>query len=43
MKIIKVMSLFVLDYVFFILWLFTGNKVAIVVCVLISIILLERD
>lgn len=43
MKIIKDMSLFALDYVFFILWLFTGNNVAIVLCVLISIILIERD
>ena len=43
MKIIKDMPLFVLDYVLFILWLFTGNKVAIVVCALISIILLEGD
>lgn len=43
MKIIKDMSLFALDYVFFILWLFTGNNVAIVLCVLISIPLLERD
>lgn len=43
MKIIKEIFLFIIDYMLFILWLFTGNKVAIVVCVLISIILLERD
>lgn len=43
MKIIKDMSLFVLDYVLFILWLFTGNNVAIAMCLLISIILIERD
>lgn len=43
MKIIKYMSLFALDFVLFILWLFTGNIVAISMCVLISIPLLERD
>lgn len=43
MKIIKDMSLFVLAYTLFIVWLFTGNNVAIVAVVLISIPLLERD